>query len=141
MFELTINKYKYGYNNPIKANKAIEILSDWVSRTQRANITIVYENKKYQFSSTQKALDFVIPYKQDKPVRDLSKLNESILDYDYPVYGGYLYVVNDKVYSCDYYRDGLTVGRLALLLSKERNLPVEEITIKNCDLAGRGFYD
>jgi hypothetical protein len=59
------------------------------------------------------------------------ELNEPILPDDYPVYGGYLYVVDGKVFRSDW--DCITVRRLKLALG------VKEI--RRCDMVGRGYFD
>lgn len=55
---------------------------------------------------------------------------ERLLDDDYPIYAGYFYLVNGKVYMADF---SCTAGEL------KKELNTEEI--RNCDLAERNMLD
>jgi hypothetical protein len=55
------------------------------------------------------------------------ELNERVLEDDYPIFGDYLYVVDNDVYRSDWH--GITVAELKKKLNAT--------TIMNCDIFGR----
>ena len=57
----------------------------------------------------------------------MENLDEPILDDDYPVYAGYLYVVDGKVVVSDWHE--ITVRELKLRLKANE--------VRKCDIAGR----
>lgn len=57
-------------------------------------------------------------------------LNERILPDDYPVYAGYLYVVDGTVITADY---TMTVKRLKMHHNAS--------TVTDCDIKGRNLWD
>jgi hypothetical protein len=57
------------------------------------------------------------------------ELNEPILPDDYPIYGSYWYVVDEKVVQSDYH--DITVYRYKMLTGAKE--------IRRCDAVGRGL--
>lgn len=66
------------------------------------------------------------------------ELNENVLEDNYPLHYGYLYVVGDKVFQN--WPDFKTVAHMRneLILC---GLEKEGVVIKSCDISGRDLWD
>lgn len=142
MLEIIVNKnMTRQFDN---ANEALPYLEDWVNRTKKANVKIKLDSGQViNTSSTEKAVDFIKPLVIDilpkKPI-DYSKLDEPILEDDYPVYAGYAYVVNDKPVMWEglFFHDN--VRNIKIYYAKKLNLSIDNIVVRRCDIFGRGLY-